>query len=346
VFANSIVFPVSPAWSVTLNGPVSYPLIAGGKVFVTTAGIGTGYGTQLFALDEQTGNVVWGPVAITGTYNWSGLAYDQGMVFVINYDGLLQSFNAATGVAGWSTQLPGQSAFSSPPTAVNGIVYVGGAGSGGTVYAADESNGSVLWTSSVMNGDHSSPAVSSDGVFVSYPCQVYKFDPITGSSLWHYSGPCEGGGGKTPAYANGLLYVRDPGEGSDKIFDASIGTMVGTFTATPIPALSAQTGFFQSAGTLQGIDLTTHNVLWSFTGDGFLVSAPIVINQTVFVGSSSGNVYAVDSTTGAKMWSGAAGSTISGPDEQNVSQPLTGLGAGEGYLIVPAGSVLTAWKLF
>jgi outer membrane protein assembly factor BamB len=197
-----------------------------------------------------------------------------------------------------------------------------------------------------MNGDHSSPAVSSDGVFVSYPCQVYKFDPITGSSLWHYSGPCEGGGGKTPAYANGLLYVRDPGEGSDKIFDASIGTMVGTFTATPIPALSAQTGFFQSAGTLQGIDLTTHNVLWSFTGDGFLVSAPIVINQTVFVGSSSGNVYAVDSTTGAKMWSGAAGSTISGPDEQNVSQPLTGLGAGEGYLIVPAGSVLTAWKLF
>lgn len=348
VFTNSIVYPASPAWSVTLNGAVSYPLIAGGTVFVTTAGIGTGSGTQLHALKELDGSVLWGPIDIPGTYNWSGLAYDQGKVFVINYDGLLQSFDAVTGVAGWGTQLPGQYAFSSPPTAVNGIVYAGGAGTGGTLYAVDESNGNVLWTSSVTNGDHSSPAVSSDGVFVSYPCQVYKFDLITGSSLWHYAGTCSGGGGKTPAYANGLLYVRDPLDGGGEIFDASVGTKVGTFTATPIPALSTQTGFFQHAGTLQAIDLTTHNVLWNFTGDGSLVSAPIVINQTtVFVGSSSGKVYAVDAGTGVQQtWIGTAGAPIAGPDEQNVTQPLTGLGAGEGYLIVPAGSVLTAWKLF
>ena len=32
-------------------------------------------------------------------------------------------------------------------------------------------------------------------------------------------------------------------------------------------------------------------------------------------------------------------------EQQNVSQPLTGIGAGEGYLVVPAGSRLTAWKL-
>lgn len=345
-FANPIVYPSSPAWSKTLNGAASYPLIAGGAVFVTTAGTSTGNGTQLLALNELDGSVLWGPVDIPGTYNWSGLAYDHGMVFVINYDGFLQTFDAATGVAGWSTQLPGQYAFSSPPTAVNGIVYAGGAGVGGTLYAVDESDGSLLWTSRVMNGDHSSPAVSSDGVFVSYPCQVYKFDPITGSPLWHYSGPCEGGGGKTPAYANGTLYVRDPNQGGGEVFDAAIGTKVGTFTATPIPALSTQAGFFLNAGTLQAIDLTTHNLLWSFTGDGLLVSAPIVINQTVFVGSSSGKVYAVDTSTGSpQTWIGAAGAAITGPDEQNLIQPLTGFGAGEGYLIVPAGSVLTAWKL-
>jgi hypothetical protein len=37
------------------------------------------------------------------------------------------------------------------------------------------------------------------------------------------------------------------------------------------------------------------------------------------------------------------GSPISGPDEQNVAQPLTGLGAGSGVLVVPAGDVLTAY---
>lgn len=345
-FGTPLIFPSSPTWSVTLDGPAGYPLIAGAKVFVMTATSGGPlYGKSLYALDKLTGSIIWGPVAISGTYSWAGHAYDHGRIFVVNFDGLLKSFDATTGQAGWSTQLPGQYAFTSPPTAVNGVVYVGGAGSGGTVYAVDESTGNVLWTAGVANGDHSSPAVSSDGVFVSYPCQVYKFDPLTGTSLWHYAGPCEGGGGKTTAYANGLLYVRDPTSSPpDQVFDATSGTLVGTFTSTTIPALSTQTGYFLNAGTLQGIDLISHNVLWSFAGDGHLVSAPIVIDNRVIVGSGTGNVYALDAATGTQIWNGNAGAAISGPDEQNLP-PLAGIGAGEGYLIVPAGSVISAWHI-
>jgi outer membrane protein assembly factor BamB len=348
---SPITFPSSPAWSVTLNGPVSYPLIADGKVFVITGAGGSPYGTTLYALDQQTGNNAWGPVFVPGTYFWAGLAYDHGKVFVINFDGVLSSFDAATGQAGWSAQMPGQYAFSSPPTAVNGVVYVGGAGVGGTLYAVDESNGNVLWTASVENGDNSSPTVSTDGVFVSYPCQVYKFDPISGSPLWHNSGGCEGGGGRTSVYANGLLYVRDEVSTVAQVLDATTGTQVGTFNApslTPAPAFSTQSGFFQSMGTLQAIDLASHNPLWSFTGvngDGGLVSAPLFVDQFVIVGSASGTVYALDATTGTPVWSKSAGAGINGPDEQNVSGPLTGFGVGEGYLVVPAGSKLTAWHI-
>lgn len=348
---SPITFPSSPAWSVTLNGPVSYPLIADGKVFVITGAGGSPYGTTLYALDQQTGNNAWGPVFVPGTYFWAGLAYDHGKVFVINFDGVLSSFDAATGQAGWSAQMPGQYAFSSPPTAVNGVVYVGGAGVGGTLYAVDESNGNVLWTASVENGDNSSPTVSTDGVFVSYPCQVYKFDPISGSPLWHNSGGCEGGGGRTSVYANGLLYVRDEVSTVAQVLDATTGTQVGTFNApslTPAPAFSTQSGFFQSMGTLQAIDLASHNPLWSFTGvngDGGLVSAPLFVDQFVIVGSASGTVYALDATTGTPVWSKSAGAGINGPDEQNVSGPLTGFGVGEGYLVVPAGNKLTAWHI-
>ncbi|MBI5428907.1 MAG: Ig-like domain-containing protein [Nitrosomonadales bacterium] len=341
-----ITFPATPTWSVTLNGAVSYPLIAGGKVFVTTAGLGAGYGTELYALDKLTGVVAWGPVAIPGTYLWSGLAYDHGKVFVVNFNGLLKSFDAATGQAGWSIQLPAYW-IDAPPTAVNGIVYVG-AQSYGRLYAIDESNGNILWTAQVAGGGKSSPSVSSDGVFVTYPCQAYKFNPFSGATLWHYLGGCSGGGGRTSPYANGLLYMRDSSNPTGLIFDAATGTQTGTFNTdlwTPIPAFSAQAGFFQSAGTLQAIDLVTHNVLWSFTGDGLLVSAPIVIDQVVVVGSSSGNVYAVNAVTGVQIWSGTAGAAIAAPDEHNVSQPLTGFGAGEGYLVVPAGNVLSAWHI-
>jgi outer membrane protein assembly factor BamB len=292
-------------------------------------------------------------VAISGNYHWSASAYDHGKICVINFEGLLRSFDAATGTPGWSKQLPFQWAFTSPPTAVNGIVYVGGAGSGGTLYAVDEMTGNVLWTAPVANGDNSSPAVSSDGVFVSYPSQVYKFDPITGTPLWHYSGAGSGGGGSTSAYANGLLYVRDwtnSGSPFGEIYDATSGTQVGTFNVGtvqvgPIPAFGTTTGFFLNDGVLQAIDLTSRNLLWSFTGDGQLVSAPIVIDQAVVVGSSSGKVYAINATTGLEIWSKNAGSAIAAPLEGDVNQPPAGLGAGEGYLVVPAGNILTAWKL-
>jgi outer membrane protein assembly factor BamB len=335
VFGTPLTFPASPTWSVTLDGAASYPLIAGNKVFVTTAR--TSGGSSLYALDQQTGTVVWGPIAISTSRRWATPAYDHGKVFVVDADGILKSFDAVTGQVGWRTQLPGQASFfSSPPTAVNGLVYVGGTG---TLFAVDESTGSVLWTAAVSNGDDSSPAVSSDGVFVTYPCQAYKFDPISGASLWHYSGGCSGGGGKTPAYANGLLYMRDWTNPLGLIFDAATGTQTGNFTATAIPAFSTTTGFFLNAGSLKGIDLSSHNVMWTFVGDGNLVSTPIEIDQVVIVGSSSGNVYAVDSATGSQIWSGSAGSGISGGEGQ------TGFGAGEGYLIVPAGNVLTAWHI-
>jgi outer membrane protein assembly factor BamB len=346
-FGTPLTFPANPTWSVTLNGAISYPLIAGGKVFVTTAGIGAGNGTQLYALDKQTGSILWGPVAIVGNSLWSGLAYDHGKVFVINFEGLLKSFDAATGQEGWSFKLPYVYWADSAPTAVNGIVYVGAA-STSTVYAVSESSGTLLWQAAVLGGGESSPAVSSDGVFVTYPCQAYKFDPLTGATLWHYTTGCSGGGGRTPAYANGLLYMRDWSSTLGLIFNAATGAQTGNFSesiSTPIPAFSAQTEFFQSVGTLLGIDLATHNILWSFAGDGHLVSAPIVIDQVVIVGSSSGTVYALDAATGSQLWSGAAGAAIAGPDEMGLSQPLTGFGAGEGYLVIPAGKVLSAWHI-
>jgi outer membrane protein assembly factor BamB len=343
--SQNVQFPGASAWSVNLGGSVSYPLIAGGRVFVTTAGLSSGYGTQLYALDAASGETAWGPVPIPGTYFWSGSAFEGGRVFVVNFDGVLRSFDASSGQAGWSVRLPNQYAFSSPPTAVNGIVYTGGAGSGGTVYAVDETNGDVLWTAHVENGDDSSPAISNDGMFVSYACrQVYKFALLSGQLLWHDAGPCEGGGGKTPVYKNGRLYVRDPIT-SNSVYDAATGAVVGEFNAGPAPAIGDTNGYFLSNGTLRGVELNSEKVLWGFAGDGDLVSAPTIVNQYVIVGSGSGTVYALDGSTGDQVWSANAGSSIAGPDEQNVSQPLTGFAAGEGMLVVPAGERLTAWKI-
>jgi outer membrane protein assembly factor BamB len=339
-------FPPTAHWSITLAGSgISYPIIADGKVFVTTNAplSGSEYGdTTLYAIDEATGNIAWGPVLLAGLHSFSGLTYDHGILFAVNFGGLLQAFDPSTGTPRWSTQLMSEYYVASPPTAVNGIVFVDGRG----LHAVDEASGNELW---MISGGDTSPTLSPDGVFVSTGCSAFKLDPIVGSVLWNFQEACSGGGGRTPAYANGDLYARvlfdtSLNKNANLVLDAETGKQLGTFSADVIPAFSSTAGFFLSSGTLTATDLSSGKTLWAFSGDGHLVSAPIVIDSVVVIGSASGTVYALDANTGASLWSGSAGGPIGPPNEEG-GGPLTGLGAGEGYLVVPAGNVLSAWRV-
>jgi outer membrane protein assembly factor BamB len=122
----------------------------------------------------------------------------------------MYAFSAVDGHQIWSTVLPNQPFAGSAVTARNGIVYASQEGVGATLFAVRESDGALLWNTDILNGGSSTPAVTSDAVYVSYPCpQTYKFDPSAGQQLWHYSGQCEGGGGVSAAVYQGLVYVRD-----------------------------------------------------------------------------------------------------------------------------------------
>src|SRR5258708_7081330 len=175
--AESVLF--FDRWHVTFgqDTEVSYPLIAGGRVFVTinqplSSG---GCCTSVQALDAKTGSTDWG-AQVVGTMASSTLAYDCQRVFVLNRDGTLIAYAAATGSVIWSKRLTGQISFMAPPTAYNTNVYVSGAGNGGTLYAVSEASGAVRWTAPVKNGDGSSPAVDNSGVLLSFPChQDYRF---------------------------------------------------------------------------------------------------------------------------------------------------------------------------
>jgi outer membrane protein assembly factor BamB len=327
-------------WSRDLGGPVSYPLVAGGKVFVTFANVGS-YGSGLVALDEKTGRTVWGPIDLGGTYGFSGAAYDQGRLFVVNGDGLIRSFDGSSGAPGWSVKAEGQYSFDSPPTAFGGSLYLVGAGSGGTLYAFSEASGAVRWVAPV-NGTSSSPAVSADAVFVTFACvQADDFNPSTGSRIWHHKAPCSGGGGATAVLYQGKVYARDLSSGNLTL-DAKTGSVAGTFSATTNPAFSRTAGYFLSGGTLRSIDLASAAVQWSYTGDGSLVSAPIVAGDTVYTASSSGIVHALNAWTGAVIAEVDTHAVISATDEQNAVQ-RTSLAVGDGLLIVPAGTTLFAY---
>lgn len=339
-FAN-LSFPTSAKWSVDVGYVPSYAIVTHGKVIVTASVFGA---SKLLALDQATGSTVWGPIALSAESN---ATYDAGRVYVLiaplSAEATLQAYDVDTGALDWSTTLAGQFSFTAAPTAANGLVFVGGSGNSGTLYAVDESTGKLVWTQTVFNGDDSAPAVSADGVYVTYPCQTYDIRPATGEIIWQKNTGCSGGGGATPVVMGQLLYspIAPPGYDGD-IFNAETGDDVGTFAADAPPAFTSTFGYYLKSGTLSGVTLTDNKQQWTFTGDGHLQGAPLAVDQYVFIGSSAGNLYALDSTTGLQAWNVSLGTAI---DAQVDALPLSGLAAGDGLLIVPAGTKVFAYTL-
>lgn len=352
VQVTGLTLPLKVKWSVNLNGNASYPLVLPGEVIVIDGGNGTVPST-LEALNPTDGSVLWSQPVSSGYGGWIGAAYDNGMVFANNYDtpgfssGSMSAFNSTTGDLVWTASLPGQYLFTSPVTAQNGIVYTGGAGVGGTVYALDETNGDLLWTGSVENGDTSAPAISGTGIYVSYACpQSYRFNAKNGTQMWHYSGACEGGGGDTAVVYKGLVYVRDVFfESTDGLtLNATTGATVGSFNSQYAPAFNGTTAFYTESNTLTAVNLTTGTTLWTVNASGgtSFTCSPIVVNSIVYMGTSAGTLVGYTANTGKQKVSLTLSQPISCSEYFVV--PQSGMGAGQGLLVVPAGTELYAFQ--
>ena len=334
-------------WSKDLGGAVGYPLISGDTVFAdvsnTTQNSTATSGTSVSAYDRRSGALEWGPVNIGGYYGFGAIAVDGGRVFGINYNGRLVALDALTGAELWSEQLPGQSAFTSAPTAINGTVYVGGSGDAGTLYAVAESNGTVRWKATVENGDQSAPAVDSSGVYVSYACeQAYSFT-TAGAVNWRHTTSCEGGGGRTAVLHGGRVYIRDDASFSPAVLSEADGTQLASFASDTAPSIDDGSIVTVSGGNVTSTDLTTHAIKWSHApASGSFVTAPLIVDGFVIEADSTGLVHFFNAATGIETWSDSAGAAISPPDEHN-AVALTGLAEAQGALAVPAGNRLTVF---
>jgi len=125
------------------------------------------------------------------------------------------------------------------------------------------------------------------------------------------------------------------------VVNANTGSFIRSFNSVTPPVFFGNVALFlQPDGTLNGVNSSGH-VLWSFAGDGGLQSPPLVVNQTIYIGSSSGVLYGLNAS-GQQVWSTQVGAEIPYSDERN-AVITTGLGAGDGLLIVPTASTLVAY---
>jgi outer membrane protein assembly factor BamB len=329
---DHLTLPLSAAWTHEETKGVIQVLVADGRVFVL-GGLGA-----LTALDTKTGAILWGPKSFSDM--WAGAYDESGVVYVLGHLGFLTAVDAATGTTKWMMQVPSATmSFNAPPLAADGKVFVN---ADYKLTAIAGATGAILWTAGTGSGNDGMAAHADGVVYLANSCaRTVAFDANSGKQLWLYQPTCGGGGGTAPAVYAHDVYVRSAT--GNLVFDAATGKTVGTFAGWQPPSFIDRVGYFPQQGlngdTLQAVDLDTGSLLWAFTGDGELNSAPIACAGNVFVGSARGNLYGLD-TTGNVAWMtylGLAKEVNSDPERQ-------GMVIAEGTLFVPAGTTLFAFR--
>jgi len=173
----------------------------------------------------------------------------------------------------------------------------------------------------------------------------FAFDiaPGDGGIIWRHDGTqCTSGPAAESVAYGGRLYMRESVTSTQTILDSATGAAVWTYTSDTPPAFAGNLAYFLHGHTLEAHNLPGLGIAWTFAGDGGLVTAPLVVNGVVYVGSSTGTLYGLDATNGTLRWFGSVGAAMSGPDPFFADE-LTGFGAAEGTLVVPAGTHLVAY---
>jgi outer membrane protein assembly factor BamB len=284
---------------------------------------------------------------------------------VFDSSGMVYCLDARTGKRVWQFQTPKQ-IFSSP-SVVGGRVYVGEGlhvDAGCKFYCLDARTGKKLWATATKGHTESSPAVVGGRLYAGAGSDgVYCLDAQTGKVIWHV-----GGGGAahvdvSPLVATGRVFV---GTGYGRLramaLDAKTGKTVWESPSDlpvwgdPAPSganvlLGVGNGDFGKShptnprGGVWCVRAATGKTVWRRDLPDAVLTAATVRGARAFVGCRDGKVYALDTATGAVVWSSAA---VGGPVVASLALDDAALyaagGAGRVVALAP-GDGRTLWTL-
>jgi outer membrane protein assembly factor BamB len=265
--------------------------------------------------------------------DWSQFHFDADGTRTNPYENVLNVNNVASLGLKWSYAT---GSYVSDPTAVNGVIY--SASNDGNVYALNARTGTKLWSYAMGGSPGSSPAVTNGVVFASdfvdpNGGNLFALDAHTGAVLW--SGDA---GQSSPAVANGVVYVGDPG-GMEAVNANTGAGLWGYYTSSYVssaPTVVNGVVYFAYGYEdyhVYALNASTGARLWTYlTGGGF--SSPTVANGVVYVGSDypDNKVYALNAQTGAPLWSYAAGGTGSLDSSPAVANGVVYVGSDDGIV--------------
>jgi outer membrane protein assembly factor BamB len=317
--------PLRARWTRALGTSAGYPLIAAGRVFVVA--YTEGYGATLYALDAGSGTTLWAR-SIAG---YGELAYDAGRVYIAEASGAVLAVSASSGATLWIRDFD-ESFSLHKPVADGGVLYFVSAWSGGSIRALDGASGETLWSSQFSYGGN--PGLDGSFVYASdrYEGVTVGLARADGQTSWWGSKNCVVASGNV--VASGAHVIGPYNSSCGTVVDAGSGRQLDSISSNLPPAIAGDVAATISGGMLQARSLATGLLLWQYRADGGLRTSPVIVNETVYAGSTSGTLFAVDLRTGEPLWNGVLGPSGSVPGAE-------GMAAAGGLLVAPtSGSVV------
>jgi len=279
----------------------------------------------LYALDENTGKILWSFDTVDSEDIWGNPEVNSG-----GGAWYPPAIDTKTNIMYWglgnAAPWPGTAQFPNGTSRPGPNLYTN------SLVALDTKDGKMLWYNQVLPHDLFDYDLQIPPILATLTAngakqdiiigagkmgKVYGFDRNNGKTLWETTiglhqndnltelpqgttkvAPGPLGGVETPmAYADGVVYVP-------------LVNMIVEYTPSEFVGASFDLG--AATGELLAIDAATGKILWDNKLDSLNVGAATVVNDLVFTSTFNGKIYAFDRKTGNEVWTYQAPGGING----------------------------------
>lgn len=319
-FCISISSPIENPkirWKFQTQGSIrGAAVVQGDQIYFGSA---DGY---FYALNKTSGNLLWKfqtQGAIAGAP-----AIQESMVIFASRDNFIYALNPKTGQLVWKFQMQPildvyteWEYFTSAPVIKNDKVYVGSGDS--NLYALSLSTGKLIWKYKTSGRIRATPLIinktiyqpSNDGV-------VYVLNEDDGKLLWKFDTEGASFDSRKFGYDRNCIFAQPQLKDSVLVIASRDGKTYGVdifsheakwkFTYGSTWAMSAAMEDnvvyigWSTNDHLSALDIKSGKEKWKFVAKGVVYTAPLVLENSIIVGSGDENVYALDKKTGQKKW--------------------------------------------
>jgi outer membrane protein assembly factor BamB len=305
--AGDVGPPLRKIWSWDSKQLIEFsPIVVNDRIY------GMNNDTLFFALDADTGKVLWKKQP--GKLNASSPVYHKGVLYAVNLEpGQVFAMRARDGKIMWSKSLPGRS--ESSPAIYKGKLIFGCECA--TVFAFDAKTGKQVWATPTAGEVKAAPAVADGKVYVGdYAGEMYAINAVNGDIVWQSSG--QGGSfgqaGRfysAPAVAYGRVYASNVDgrvysfstEDGELAWTQSTGDWVYSATVAGETANGRPAVFASSFDhKAYAFDAQDGQILWATDVGGIVSGAGSIVGDVYYVSILAGKTLGLDTDSGEKVF--------------------------------------------